>query len=123
MLCVTPFGAVAQSGSSHQLTLIHPDDTEFETLLNGNFPGFEMLDGFAIFRPYLVLLRNDTSHAVRVYKVAWERQSSSTGRPQPINSFIDKYDPAPSVERVALAPGELSKRRRLLWGCRLDSFL
>jgi len=102
-----PFGAVAQSGSSHQLTLIHPDDPEFEALLNGNFPGLERSNGFAIFRPYLVLLRNDTSHAVRVYKVAWKRQSASVRSPQPINSFIEKYDPAPAVERVALAPGEL----------------
>ena len=107
LVCLAPFGAFAQSGSSRQLTLIHPDNPEFETLLNSNFPGLERLDGFAIFRPYLVLLRNDTSHIVRAYMMSWERQSSSTGRPQPINSFVERYDPAPAVERAALAPGEL----------------
>jgi len=107
MVCMIPVRTPAQAGASRQLTLIHPDDPEFETLLNSNFPGLERLDGFAIFRPYLVLLRNDTSHAVRMYMMAWERQSSSIPRPQPINVFLERYDPNPVVARVALAPGEL----------------
>ena len=97
----------AQPSSSRQLTLIRPDDADFDTMLNSNFPGLERLDGFAIFRPYLVLLRNDTSHIGRAYMMSWERQSSSVGRPQPINSFVERYDPAPAAARVALAPGEL----------------
>lgn len=74
-MCLSALAASRQSTSPRQLTLIHPDDPEFETLLNGNFPGLESLDGYAIFRPYLVLLRNDTSHIVRAYMMRWERQS------------------------------------------------
>ncbi len=39
--------------------------------------------------------------------MAWERQSPAYPRPQPVNAFMERYDPAPVVERVALAPGEL----------------
>jgi hypothetical protein len=57
----------AQTPAPHQLTLIHPDDRVFDQLLNTNFPGLDRLDGYPAFRPFLVLLRNDTSHAVRAY--------------------------------------------------------
>lgn len=107
LACATALSAFGQSTPSRQLTLIHPDDPDFETLLNSNFPGLERLDGYAVFRPYLALLRNDTPHIVRVYMMAWERQSSTTGRSHPINSFVERYDPAPAVARVALAQGEL----------------
>ncbi|MGC1485459.1 MAG: hypothetical protein WA789_16820, partial [Candidatus Acidiferrum sp.] len=42
----------AQTLTTHQLTLIHPDDPDFDTLLSANFPGIERLDGYSVVRPY-----------------------------------------------------------------------
>ena len=49
--------------------MIRPDDPDFDTLLNGNFPGVERLAGYAIIRPYLVLVRNDTAHLPKAYSI------------------------------------------------------
>jgi hypothetical protein len=97
----------APAAPARQLTLIPANDPEFETLLNTNFPGLESLDGYAVFRPYLAFLRNDTSRPARAYQMLWARQSASLQRLQPINAFIYRYDPAPAVGRIALAVGEL----------------
>jgi hypothetical protein len=69
---VGPFEAFGQNTPDRQITLIHPNDPEFEPLLNSNFPGLEGLDGFAVFRPYLVLLRNDGQYSARAYTVVWD---------------------------------------------------
>jgi hypothetical protein len=107
MLCVIPISASAQAPASRQLTLIHPDDQDFETLLNGNFPGVERLDGYSIFRPYLVLLRNDTSHFAKGYAVEWETRSSIGTVHRAVNHFVQKHNSALSTERRAFGPGEL----------------
>jgi hypothetical protein len=101
------FGGLAQTAApTHQLTLIHPSDPGFDSLLTANFPGLENLDGYAVYRPFLVLLRNDTSHAVRAYLLQWEARSFN-GEPFRLADLIERNDPGPASERVALAPGEL----------------
>jgi hypothetical protein len=88
------------------LTLIHPNDPEFDNLLTANFPGLDKLDGYALYRPFLVLLRNDTSHAVSAYMLQWDSRSSR-GEPRRFANLIERYDPGLASQRVALTPGEL----------------
>ena len=57
---VSPSPAKAQTVPVRQLTLIQPNDPSFDNLLTTNFPGLDRLDGYATYRPFLVLLRNDT---------------------------------------------------------------
>ncbi|MGH9775896.1 MAG: hypothetical protein ACRD50_13215 [Candidatus Acidiferrales bacterium] len=106
-LWMTPSIASAQSGPSRQLTLVRPGDGGFEQLLNDNYPGFENLDGYAAFRPYLVLLRNDTSHSARAYAIEWNIQSSSGLSHFRARSYFMQEHNAPASMRGAMAPGEL----------------
>ena len=94
------------SASPHQLTLIHPNDTGFDNLLTTNFPGLASLDGYAIYRPFLVLLRNDTALTVRAYMLQWQARSFN-GESFQLADLIERYDLGPASERVALAPGEM----------------
>ncbi|MGB2644097.1 MAG: hypothetical protein WBG02_07005 [Candidatus Acidiferrum sp.] len=95
-----------QSAPPRQLTVIHPDDAEFDSMLESNFPGVDRLDGYSTVRPYLVLLKNDSSRTVRAYKVAWETQLS-TGGSRRSASFVERYDSGLASQRAAMVPGEL----------------
>jgi hypothetical protein len=106
MVCMVPTWALAQVSPSRHLTLVRPDAQEFDTLLNTNFPGIARLDGYATFRPYLVLLQNDTSLPVRAYMVTWETRLP-TGATRRTANLVERYDPSPTSMRVALAPGQL----------------
>jgi hypothetical protein len=75
------FAAAQQAAVSHQLTLIRPDDREFASLLAENFPRLEALQGYALYRPFLVLLRNDTPYAARAYSVQWLSRLSNGQAP------------------------------------------
>ena len=103
---VSPSPAKAQTVPVRQLTLIQPNDPSFDNLLTTNFPGLDRLDGYATYRPFLVLLRNDTQNTVRAYMLQWEARSLN-GEPFRLQDLIERYDPAPASERVALAPGAL----------------
>lgn len=105
LLCAAPTTTVAQSGASRQLTLIHPDDQGFDALLNDNFPGFEKLDGYAALRPFLVLLRNDTSHAASAYSLEWDLQTSSGNLNREFVSYIQRDHLL--AARFPFGPGEL----------------
>jgi hypothetical protein len=101
------FGGLAQTAApTHQLTLIRPSDPGFDALLTENFPGLEKLDGYAGYRPFLVLLRNDTTYAVRAYMLQWQARSLN-GETFRLQDLIERYDPSPASERMALPPGEL----------------
>jgi hypothetical protein len=103
-----PSRGSAQTPASRQLTLIHPDDPEFESLLNANFPGIELIEGYAIFRPYLILLRNDSAQEVRAYTIEWQSAKSETGFVRRTEAhFVEKYNPALPSDRGAFAQGEL----------------
>ena len=110
LLCWSAAGAflsLAQTAAPPRpLTLIRPSDSGFDALLTANFPGLDNLDGYAVYRPFLVLLRNDTSHTVRAYMLQWEARSFS-GEPFRLQDLIERYSPAPAAERVALGPGEM----------------
>lgn len=82
-----------------QLTLIRPGDSGFDALLSENFPGLEKLDGYAVYRPFLVLLRNDTPHAVRAYMLQWQARSLQ-GATFQLADRIERNDPAPASERA-----------------------
>ncbi|SRR5579883_585058 len=76
-LCLLPCVAASQTAPSqpditHTLTLIGPNDPEFERLITENYPGMEDLEGYRAMRPYLALLRNDTNLSVRAYVVVWD---------------------------------------------------
>jgi hypothetical protein len=62
----------AQGNESHELTLIHPDDSDFQPLLDARFPGFSSLNSYSTIRPFLVLLRNDTPQLATAYVIEWE---------------------------------------------------
>ncbi len=101
------FSGLAQTAApAHQLTLIRPSDPGFDGLLTENFPGLEKLDGYAVYRPFLVLLRNDTTYTVRAYILQWQARSLS-GEPFRLQDLIERYSPALASERVALAQGEM----------------
>ena len=103
---VSPSPSKAQTVPARQLTLIQPNDPGFDNLLTTNFPGLARLDGYDTYRPFLVLLRNDTQNTVRAYMLQWEARSLN-GEPFRLQDLIERYDPAPASERVALAPGAL----------------
>jgi hypothetical protein len=105
-ICVSAVGSWGQNAPPRQLTLIQPNDSSFDQLVSTNFPGLDRLDGYAIYRPFLVLLRNDTSHVVRAYMIQWEARSLS-GEPFQLADRIERYSPALASERIALAPGEM----------------
>jgi hypothetical protein len=107
LVCIIPFSSSAQSAPLRQLTLIHPEDPDFDTLLNTNFPGLERLDGYSAFRPYLVLMRNDASQSARAYAVEWETRSSNGMIHRSVSHFIQKRNPAVTIDRQAFTPGEL----------------
>jgi hypothetical protein len=106
LICVTSPACLAQN-QAPSLTLIHPDDQDFETILTTNFPGLEELDGYTVFRPYLVLLRNNTLHRARAYGVEWETHSATGMVRRTIAHFVQRYNPALLTERKAFVPGEL----------------
>ncbi|MGC1604035.1 MAG: hypothetical protein WA748_00825 [Candidatus Acidiferrum sp.] len=97
----------AQTLTTHQLTLIHPDDPDFDTLLSANFPGIERLDGYSVVRPYLVLVRNDTAHLPKAYSIEWETKTSEGPTRRTFSDFIERWNPALATERKALAQNEL----------------
>jgi hypothetical protein len=92
--------------NSRELTLISPDDPQFETLLNANFPGLENLVGYQGMRPYLVLLRNDTPYAVSALTVEWDLQKETSYQLRTRNVFIQKHF-EPARETQPFVPGEL----------------
>ena len=102
---LAPSPSKAQSVPVRQLTLIQPNDPGFDDLLTTNFPGLDSLDGYATYRPFLVLLRNDTLHSARAYSIAWDIQYP--GGPNQIETdFIQKYHQSKAQAR-AFASGEL----------------
>lgn len=83
-----PAPAQTFSPPAHKLTLLQATDPEFDRLLDANFPGFDRLDGYKTFRPFLAILRNDTTHTVRSYMLLWDRVSTSDPNRRPINSSV-----------------------------------
>ncbi len=58
--------------ASQSLTLIKPTDPNFDTTLNIYFPGISQEDGYQqAIRPFLVIVRNDTSMSAAAYAIAW----------------------------------------------------
>jgi hypothetical protein len=102
----TAFISSAQTPAPRQLTLIHPDDPDFDTLLNGNFTGVDNLDGYSAIRPYLVLLRNDTAHSIRAYAIAWDIQSSNRMVSRLGDEFVQRHQ-EPRTRLRAFTPGEI----------------
>jgi hypothetical protein len=99
-------GASAQLGESRQLTLMHPQETDFEAILNASYPGFTNLDNYRAIRPFLVLVRNDSSHSAMSYAIEWDIRSRD-GMSHPLeNHFIQKYF-GPVAQRRAFGPREL----------------
>jgi len=70
--------ARAQAGQPRQLTLIGPDDSHFDDLLNQYYPGIQSMDGFTGERPYLVILQNNTKVAVEAYCIRYETPGVKT---------------------------------------------
>jgi hypothetical protein len=104
--CVAPVGASAQSTGSHQLTLIHPEDANFDVLLTQNFRGFQDLEDYRAVRPFLVLLRNDTSHSTTAYTISWDIQSSGGMVNRLSTEFIQKHY-VPKIHTRAFLSGDI----------------
>ena len=109
LVCPALAIAFPQAAASHKLTLIQPRDAEFDQLLRDNFPGFDGLDGYAVFRPFLAILRNDTQQAATAYVVAWDVHSP--GMANAIRAEFVQRDRV-AATAAAFRPGEL----RLLSG-------
>jgi hypothetical protein len=96
----------AQSKPSRQLTLIHPDDQNFESLLANNYPGFQHFEAYQTVRSFLVLLRNDTANSARAYAIKWEIRGTDGLTHRLQNYYIQKHF-LPVTERRPLVPGEV----------------
>lgn len=96
-----PRGAAAQS-----LTVIHPGDPSFESLLTVAYPGIESLDGFPEQRPFMVLLKNDGSVAVNAYLVAWEIKTVD-GLTHPVQISFVRENYLGKGADTPLAPGQV----------------
>ncbi len=105
-LCITPVCARAQSTPPRQLTLIRPDDQEFETVLEEKYPGLQNLDCYAIVRPFLLVLKNSSSHSAVAYAVDWQIVTSG-GMLHHQPSFFVHRNGAPANQNKILGPGEV----------------
>jgi hypothetical protein len=103
---VAPVGASAQSTGSHELTLIHPEDEAFDSLLTQNFRGFQDLEDYRAVLPFMVVLRNDTSHSATAYAISWDIQSSGGMVNRLVIEFIQKHH-EPKTQIRAFAPGDI----------------
>jgi hypothetical protein len=95
---------IPPNASAQSLTVIHPDDPMFDSLLAATYPGTADLGGAQ--RRFMVLLRNDTTVAINAYLVAWELQTSdgTTHRMQVSfvrRNYLGKQDDTP------LLPGQV----------------
>jgi len=98
MTALLPSRVIAQDGASmpsnkqrHQLrykahegeplTLIEPTDPMFDAEVSVYFSDYETLPGFQQWKPFLVILRNDTQKTARAYEVIWHllSQDANTG--------------------------------------------
>lgn len=63
--------------ASQSLTLIKPTDADFESTLDTYFPGVSQEPGYQRkIRPFLVIVRNDTSTPAVAYAIQWEEHYS-----------------------------------------------
>ncbi len=96
-----PRGAAAQS-----LTLIHPDDPSFDSVLSSAYPGIEKMDDFQMQRRFMVLLRNDSPVAANAYLVAWEIQASG-GMTYRMQTFFVRKNYLSPDQDIPLASGKV----------------
>jgi hypothetical protein len=106
LACMSLLPVSSQTGASRQLTLVHPEDSAFDSLLNANFPGIQNLESYGAIRPFLVVLRNDTSHRGRAYVIQWEIQRSD-GMLDGLQAHHIQKPFAPGKDRRTLVPSEV----------------
>lgn len=105
--CTAVLGASAQTvAPARQLTVIHPDDADFDLLMNKNFFTFDGLADYRAIRPFLILLRNDSAHSIRAYAIAWDIVSSNGAVNRFADEFVQRHQ-EPTARLRAFAPGEI----------------
>lgn len=63
---------VVRQTASQSLTLIKPTDPDFEGMLDTYYPGISDQEGYQnSIRPFLVIVRNDTSELAIAYAITW----------------------------------------------------
>lgn len=97
--------AFAQTPLSRLLTLIQPNNPNFDTVLNQNFPGLQQLAAYQNMRPFLLILQNGTSYPVEAYAVTWETRAPDGHIMRSQVSYIQKHY-LPRTELRPLIPGE-----------------
>jgi hypothetical protein len=63
------------------LTVITPDDSNFDDEMALDFPRYVRLKKYPAMRPYMVILRNDTDRTARAYDVVWHGQAADPNAP------------------------------------------
>lgn len=105
LICTIPSSVAAQASAPRTLTLIRPDDPEFEALVADKFPGVQSLQNYARLKPFLLLLKNETPHWATGYAIEWNiRTSNGSVHRQPF-IFLQRHDP--EMQRKVIAPGEV----------------
>jgi hypothetical protein len=110
----SPFILFAQVPPPGQVTLILPEHTQFQPLLRDKFPHFLEAESYANLRPFLVLLRNDTSRHVLAYVIKWDVRFSHRLPGVLQNYYIQEplsiarpQAPLSAAQRSSFSPGEL----------------
>jgi hypothetical protein len=106
MICLGAFSAFAQSQATRSLTLITPEQPDFEAVLSSNFPGIQEFDAYQVVSPFLVVLRNDTSHPAEAYAIMWETRALDGHILRVQNQYIQKHS-SPRTESRPFKPGEV----------------
>ena len=106
MICLGAFSAFAQSQGTRKLTLITPEQPDFEAVLSANFPGIQEFDAYRMVSPFLVVLRNDTSHPAEAYAVMWETRAPDGHILRAQNQYIQQHS-SPRTELRPFKPGEV----------------
>jgi len=99
------------------LSLISPGDPGFDSELSSDFPGISGLPNFEALRPFLVILRNDTSRTARAYAVEW-RMLNIDGVSHPFiqRAVTTPLDMRPLFDR-SIHPGQVRLLSPLFnWG-------
>jgi hypothetical protein len=97
--------ASAQTPVSRLLTLIQPENPDFDTVLNQNFPDFQKFDAYQKIRPFLAILQNGTSYPVAAYSVVWETRAPDGHIMRSQIHYIQKQF-LPRTELRPFRPGE-----------------
>lgn len=97
-LVTTPLAAQTLDADGVSLRLINATNPAFDQILEGYFPGITSVEQYQSIRPFLVLLRNDSSLSAKAYAIHWDLTTSEGSQHELTVSFIRRRLLMPQAE-------------------------